>query len=118
MDDPNEDPIEIAVARDREQIIGVAVYGPDGTNAVTVWAIGVIRPRQRQGIGTALKVAALADVAYRPDWPGRVQSVVHRENLPMLRINQKLRARIEIDPLDVRYCLTAIVPRVERFGHP
>jgi|SRR5579872_2444355 len=112
LDVPEGDPIEIVVAAEQvDHVIGVAVYGPDGPDAVTIWSLGVIRPRQRQGVGTSLKTAVLAEVAFRPDWPAKVQSVVHRENAPMLRINEKLNARIDTDPLDVRYCLTALVPK-------
>jgi GNAT superfamily N-acetyltransferase len=111
IDDPNEEPVEIILATERDRLLGVAVFGPDGPDAVTIWAIGVIRPRQGQGIGTQLKVTALAEVTYRPDWPSRVQSVVHTENGPMLRINEKLRVQMGRDPDDPRYVLTAIITR-------
>jgi len=111
LDDPDQEPIEIAVAVEDNALIGAIVFGPEGSTAVTVFAIGVIRPRQREGIGTMLKVAAVAEVAFNPDWPARIQSVVHRENTAMLRVNEKLGATIAVDPLDPRYVLTAIVPR-------
>jgi len=81
------------------RIVGVIVFGPDLNVAGQhrIHAMGVVSDRRRQGIGTRLKVAALAELAATV---GRqnVFSRVHRNNVAMIGLNDKLDAKKDLDP--------------------
>jgi ribosomal protein S18 acetylase RimI-like enzyme len=101
---------EISVAQDGDEIVGVVVYGievPD-TPVVTIFSLGVLLRRQREGIGTLLKRAVMAEVAHRSGWPTTIASEVHRVNYKMLGLNEKLGVQRVRDPADGEYYLCAI----------
>ncbi len=81
------------------RIVGVIVFGPDldVEGQYRIHAMGVVPDRRRQGIGTRLKVAALAELAATV---GRqnVFSRVHRNNVAMIGLNDKLDAKKDLDP--------------------
>jgi RimJ/RimL family protein N-acetyltransferase len=100
---------EISVAYEGPEIVGVAVYREEPSDASKweICSIGVLIPRQNQGIGTRLKQAVLAEVVARKGtWD--VISTVNKRNGPMLAINRKLEAQMRDDPDDSKHILTLI----------
>ena len=106
---------EIVVAADGDIVIGVAVYGLETptTPHATIYSLGVVLNRQRQGHGTALKRAVMAEVAQRDGWPNVVASEVHRTNFKMIGLNDKLNVRRTQDPSDGEYLLCAVAVEVD-----
>ncbi len=103
----------ITVAYDSTGITGVIVFGMEAADspAVTIYALGVLLERQRQGIGTYLKSVIMRLVANVEFWPHAVASTVHRQNYKMKGLNEKLGVTQEPDPTDGEWLLTAV--RVE-----
>lgn len=101
---------EVVVAHDQDEIVGVAVYGLEkaGVDYVTIFSIGVILHRQREGVGTRLKRGVMAETALRDGWPTNIVSQVHRRNHKMLGLNDKLGVRRSKDPGDGDYFMCAI----------
>jgi len=81
------------------RIVGVIVFGPDLDieGQFCIHAVGVASDRRREGIATRLKVAALAEIA---NTAGQVSvfSHVHKLNVAMIGLNNKLDAKKEMDP--------------------
>ena len=89
------------------RVLGVIVFGAEGAEFVS-HAIGVVTDRRREGIGTALKKAALAE--FLADSETRVvSSQVHRRNRAMLGLNKKLGAETQRDPEDGELLINVIV---------
>jgi ribosomal protein S18 acetylase RimI-like enzyme len=92
------------------RIVGAIVFGPDSEVAdqYRIHSLGVVPDRRRQGIAERLKVAALAEIAAVA---GRVQNVfseVHKNNLAMLGLNDKLDVKRAPDPENRAHFLSAI----------
>jgi ribosomal protein S18 acetylase RimI-like enzyme len=99
----------VSVAHEGASIIGIIVYREEPSDASKweICSIGVLIPRQDEGIGTSLKEAALAEiVARKGTWD--VISTVNKRNAPMLAINRKLGAEMRDDPDDSKHILTLI----------
>jgi RimJ/RimL family protein N-acetyltransferase len=101
----------IAVAAEVDSVIGVVVFGiePPRPTHLLVYALGVILPRQRQGIGTRLKQAIMAAAASDTNTVSVVESRVHRANYPMIRVNDKLKVGKVKDPDDGEFWMTAVL---------
>ena len=114
--DPAVDAAIVVAADARNRVVGAAVYGSrDGTNQI--FSLGVVKDRRREGIGTGLKIAALADFAARG---GRhdVFSQVHRRNDAMLGLNDKLGVARDKDPEDGEFWILAIAVEPEEDEAP
>ena len=101
----------IAVAVEGERIVGVIVFGTDPKYVKTrsIFTMGVVCDRRRQGIGFRLKKAALAELA-ASGYDGPVYSQVHKYNKEMRGLNEKLLAEHELDPEAGKYLLTVVRP--------
>jgi len=108
--EPDADAI-IAVALDGKRLVGVIVFGTDPkyVKTRTIFTIGVVCDRRREGIGFALKAAALAELAFR-GYDGPVYSQVHKYNREMRGLNEKFLAKYELDPDAGKYLLTVVRP--------
>jgi Acetyltransferase (GNAT) family len=108
LEDFGIDP-QIVLMKHDGDLVGVAIFGLEYVDApvVTVFALGVKLTRQREGIGTILKMAAMGVVARRLDWPSAVGSQVHRNNYKMIGLNDGLGIGKNVDPIDGEYWLTA-----------
>lgn len=92
------------------------VYQPhaeeiDGRPAVVVSAVGVVSDWRRRGVGSNLKLTAMANVA--TERGTNLISEVHRRNEPMLCLNRKLGVGISEDLLPgTEYRITGIPVRM------
>jgi hypothetical protein len=107
MADFGRDPM-VVLARDEGDLVGVVIFGPEDEEVVTVFSLGVKLSRQRQGIGTLLKICAMGITANRSDWPKSVASEVHRTNYKMIALNDKLGVSKVPDPTNGEFLLSAI----------
>lgn len=100
---------EIFVAVEEPEVLGVIVShaDPQGEPKWEICSIGVVIPRQNQGIGQSLKRAVIAEIVARSG-PREFISTVHRLNGPMIAINRKLEAEMMPDPLDGEHLLTLV----------
>ena len=103
---------QIVVAEDGDGgIVGAVVFGPDDdATRFVIHSLGVVKDRRRQGIGERLKVAALAEIVAVVGHEQDVFSEVHKNNLAMRALNEKLGAQSERDPDHRDRYLTAIKP--------
>lgn len=101
---------EVVVADDHGTVVGAVVYGLEAwpVDYVTIFSLGVVVARQRQGIGTALKMAVMGEVAERDGWPKTIASEVHRTNYRMIGLNDKLGVTRTRDPTDGEYLICGI----------
>lgn len=90
---------------DRGRILGVIVFQVD---ELYINSMGVVRDRRREGIGTALKQASLAEMVALGGTVTAVSSV-HKKNIPMLKLNDGLGVVATRDPEDGDYMLSAIL---------
>ena len=100
---------EIVVGTDPSgRIVGVIVFGADTDHADrrTIFSMGVVRDRRRQGIGITMKKATLVEIA-AAGYDGVVFSQVHKYNKAMLGLNEKLGVKRDMDPDRPRYFLSA-----------
>jgi RimJ/RimL family protein N-acetyltransferase len=109
IDDPDQDiqaflacqiRFDLTRLRNREtgRILGVIAFGRDGEDLVSQ-TLGVVLDRRREGIGWALKRAALAEMI-AAGHPEPVYSQVHKKNIAMNKLNAKLGSDFERDPED------------------
>lgn len=89
------------------RIVGVVVFGPN-EHRWYIHAIGVVRDRRRQGIGERLKITALAEIAAVAGGRQNVFSEVHKNNLAMLGLNDKLNVLRAPDPENRAHFISAI----------
>jgi hypothetical protein len=100
---------EILVAVEGQAVLGVIVFRKD-SQVPNTWescSLGVLIPRQRQGIGEGLKIAAIEEVVSR-DGVLDFISTVNKRNEAMLALNDKLGAETRDDPLDSKHVLTLL----------
>jgi len=103
----DEEGLQVLVAEDASQIVGVVVFEITDKPSCYVWSIGVKIERQNQGIGKSLKRAVMVVAADR--YPGLgVESEVHRLNEYMLRINSGLSAETEVSRDSNDYLVTLV----------
>jgi hypothetical protein len=107
-----EEHVNVLVAAEQENVLGVAVYrqSPKDSTKCEICSIGVVIPRQNQGIGLSLKTALITSVITTTDIREFV-STVHKRNGAMLKINERLEATTEKDPEDGEYWLTLVKAR-------
>lgn len=104
---------KIIVALDAARaVVGVILYGREEDKYV-VYSLGVVRDRRREGIATMLKKAAVADLVEACGGRIDVLSLVHRRNVAMRAVNEKLGASSERDPTDGEYLLTGYAAEPE-----
>lgn len=100
---------EVFVAAEGSTIFGVIVFrgaSEEGTKW-EICSIGVLIPRQNQGIGLSLKRAVIAEIVAR-NGIGDFISTVHKLNASMRAINKKLEAEESPDPLVSEHLLTLV----------
>ena len=100
----------LVLAHIDDELVGAILFGleREDSPAITVWAMGVKLSRHRQGIGTVLKQMVMAEAATRDDWPNAVGSQVHRRNIAMIGLNDKLGVSREPDPDDGEFLMTLV----------
>lgn len=100
----------VAEEKPSGRIVGIIVFGPDldVEGQHRIHAMGVVLDRRRQGIGTRLKVAALVEIATTVGHRA-VFSRVHRNNVAMIGLNDKLRAEKELDPDHPAHFISVVV---------
>jgi predicted N-acetyltransferase YhbS len=103
----------VAEEKSSARIVGVVAFGvdPNHKKTRTIFSLGVVQDRRREGIGIALKRAALAELG-AGGYGGIVYSQVHKYNTPMRELNRQLLAESEQDPDDGKMLLTAVKPSV------
>jgi RimJ/RimL family protein N-acetyltransferase len=84
--------------RETGRILGAIAFGLDGEELVSQ-TLGVVLDRRQEGIGTALKRAALAAMI-ADGHEARVYSHVHKRNVAMNGLNAKLGSEFIKDPDD------------------
>lgn len=103
------DRMGVLVAVDGEKVIGVIAYRP--TLVEDIWEVPTLAchaDHTREGVATELKRRAIEEA--QALGASTVVSYVHRINLPMLKMNEKLNAEIETDPSDGEWRICTIVP--------
>jgi hypothetical protein len=107
-DEMEADPtLNILVAVDRDgSMLGAIVFGYDDGEPV-IHSMGVVEARRREGIGIALKRAALTDLVL-DGTPRVVNSQVHRRNVAMQGLNKRLQVGSVKDPDDGEYLLSSV----------
>lgn len=96
------------MAVDQEgRIVGVVVYSLLG-DSPGIASLGVVRDRRCEGIGTRLKQGVMARFAAEMGAGAKVFSEVHRNNGPMLAINDKLGVKRELNPDNRAHWLCAV----------
>lgn len=83
---------EIFVAVAGDLVVGVVVCAPDPFEPNTVWikSLGTHVDYKKQGIATNMKYRVMGEFALRTGSAVAVVSEVHKYNIPMLRLNDKL----------------------------
>ena len=96
------------------RIVGIIVFGPDLNveGQYRIHAMGVVRDRRREGIATSLKYAALTEIAATAGHQS-VFSDVHKNNVAMIGLNDKLGAKKELDPDHPAHFLSVVEVEIE-----
>ena len=90
---------------DKGRILGVIVFDLEQPY---IHSVGVVRDRRREGIGSSLKRASLAEMVALVGTVTAVSSV-HKKNIPMIKLNEGLGVKSTKDPEDGDYLLSAIL---------